>query len=101
MLSFWEGAASAYNQNLLDNEWFKTDFAWQMRQSWERAAWFISRYRRKEGNVNFWSEWQVAVDEVKDDLDRQEEDGNARAAKWKDSEPDLLTVDKPDVVFRT
>jgi hypothetical protein len=98
--SFWEEVASAYNQNLLDNEWFKTDFAWQIRQSWERAAWFISRYRRKEDNVNFWSEWQVAVDEVKGDLDRQEEDGKARAAKWKDSEPDLLAVDQPGVVFR-
>jgi hypothetical protein len=100
VLNFWEEVASAYNQNLLDNEWFQTDLAWQLKHNWDRSAWFISRYRRQANNVNFWSEWQVAVAAVEADLDRQTRDGEQRATEARDDEPELLNVDQPHVVFR-
>ena len=44
VLNFWEEVASAFNQDFLDNDWFRSDLAYILDDNWQRAAWFIRRY---------------------------------------------------------
>jgi hypothetical protein len=97
VLNFWEEVASAYNQNLLDNDWFRTDLAWQLDYNWERVKWFVRKFRCEQENTAFWCEWQVAVKAVKPDLARQEEDGRRRAEAALENGEDLLSVSQPTV----
>jgi len=79
VLNFWEEVASAYNQRLLDNAWFRTDLAWQMMHNWERAEWFIRRYRIEAEDADFFCEWQVAIQSLCAYLARQSYEARHRA----------------------
>jgi hypothetical protein len=92
ILNYWEEVASAYNQGLLDNEWFRTDLAWQLEHNWNRAKWFIRKYRIEEVNAAFYSEWQIAFEAVKADLERQFDQGQCLAEEALASGEDLLHV---------
>jgi hypothetical protein len=97
VLNFWEEVASAYNQNLLDNEWFQSDLAWQLTHNWNRSKWFVNKFRTEEKNVAFFSEWQVSVKAVTPALKAQEADGKRRAEEALRQGRDLLTVEQPGV----
>jgi hypothetical protein len=92
ILNYWEEVASAYNQNLLDNDWFRTDLAWQLSDNWERAGWFIRVSRREECNAAICGEWQVACEAVASDLKRQRETGQRSASEALARGDDLLKV---------
>lgn len=94
VLNFWEEVASAYNQNLLDNDWFRTDLAWQLTHNWNRSKWFVRKFRVEQKNAAFWSEWQVAVGAVEADLKAQEAEGQRRAEATIAEGKDLLAVDQ-------
>lgn len=79
ILNFWEEVASAYNHRLLDNAWFRTDLAWQMMHNWERAEWFIRRYRTEAEDADFFCEWQIAIQALCFDLKRQSDEAGRRA----------------------
>lgn len=93
ILNFWEEVASAYNEGLLDDVWFRSNLAWTLEDNWDRAAWFIRRYRCEDKNASFYSEWQLAVEAVEDDLAMQSERGRQRAEEAIAREEDLLHVD--------
>lgn len=92
ILNYWEEVASAYNQDLLDNAWFRTDLAWQLNENWKRAGWFIRKSRRAECNAAICGEWQTACKAVADDLKRQREAGRRAAKEAIDRGDDLLKV---------
>lgn len=95
VLNFWEEVASAYNQNLLDNEWFQSDLAWQLTHNWNRSKWFVNKFRTEEENVAFFCEWQVSVKAVTPALEAQAADGRRRAEEALKEGLDLLSVDQP------
>jgi hypothetical protein len=94
ILNFWEEVASAFNEGLLDDVWFRSNLAWTLEDNWDRAAWFIRRYRHEDKNACFYSEWQLAVEAVQDDLAEQGEQGRRRAAEAIARGEDLLRVDQ-------
>jgi hypothetical protein len=79
VLNFWEEVSSAYNQDLLDKAWFQNDFAWQLMHNWNRAGWFIRCFRTEFEDADFFCDWQIAIEAVRDDLGRQTEDARRRA----------------------
>jgi hypothetical protein len=92
ILNYWEEVASAYNQGLLDAAWFRADLAWQLRHNWDRAGWFILKFRAEDCNAAYYSEWQLAVEAVKDDLGMQYLEGQRRAKEALARGDDLLHV---------
>lgn len=94
ILNFWEEVGSAYNQDLLDQRWFRTDLAWLLEQNWERAGWLIRRFRTEDQNAGFFCEWQIAVESVAEDLRLQAEAGRKRATNAASQGDDLLYVDQ-------
>jgi len=94
ILNFWEEVASAFNEGLLDDAWFRSNLAWTLEDNWARAAWFIRRYRREDKNASFYSEWQIAVEAVEDDLAEQSAQGRRRAIEALTRSEDLLYVDQ-------
>lgn len=79
VLNFWEEVASAYNRDFLDEPWFRTDLAWQLLHNWERAEWFIRRYRTEAQDADFFCEWQIAIQSLCFDLKRQSDAARRRA----------------------
>jgi len=79
VLNFWEEVASAYNHDLLDRSWFRTDLAWQLSHNWERAEWFIRRYRTEAEDADFFCEWQTAIQALCFDLKQQADAAQRRA----------------------
>jgi hypothetical protein len=98
VLNFWEQVSSAYNQDLLDKEWFHTDLAWELQYAWERAEWFIRKYREEDCNASGYCEWQVALETIKASVERQKEDGRRRAEAAMRQGQDLLYVGQRDPV---
>jgi len=96
VLNFWEAVSSAYNQDLLDREWFRTDLAWELIYAWERAEWFIRKYRVEEKNASGYCEWQVALEDVRDDVAQQVAVGEHRADLALSRGEDLLEVDQQE-----
>ncbi len=92
ILNYWEEVASAYNQDFLDSEWFRTDLAWQLEHNWNRAKWFIRKYRVEEVNAAFYSEWQIALESIKADVERQLDQGRRLAEEALARGEDLLEV---------
>lgn len=92
ILNYWEEVASAYNQDFLDNEWFRTDLAWQLEHNWNRAKWFIRKYRVEEVNAAFYSEWQIALESIKSDVEHQLDHGCRLAEEAIARGEDLLEV---------
>lgn len=90
MLNYWEQVASAYNQGFLDRAWFRTDLAWLLKHNWDRAGWFIRKFRVEYKNAAFFCEWQKAVEVVGPDLERQREEGEERAREALARGDDLL-----------
>ncbi len=95
ILNYWEEVASAYNQDLLDNDWFRTDLAWQLSENWKRAGWFIRMSRREGCNAAICSEWQIACEAVASDLERQRKAGERSASEAIARKEDLLEVPQP------
>lgn len=94
VLNFWEEVSGAYNQGLLDNEWFGKDFAWELMYNWERAEWFIRKYRTEDRNALGYSEWQRALEAVKSELDLQTRVGEIRAEQALAQKEDILYIDQ-------
>lgn len=95
VLNYWEEVAGAYNQNFLDNGWFRTDLAWQLEDNWRRAGWFIRQDRHTSCNAAICAEWQIAYEDVKADLERQRQAGRETAKKAIERGEDLLEVRQP------
>jgi hypothetical protein len=95
VLNYWEEVASAYNQDLLDGAWFRTDLAWQLEHNWGRAGWFIRKFRVEQTNAAFFSEWQIAEAAVRADLEQQQQAGQALAQAALSRGEDLLDVAQP------
>lgn len=96
VLNFWEQVSSAYNQDFLDNDWFRTDLAWELQYAWERAEWFIRKYRTEDKNALGYCEWQVALESVQGDLNRQSAVGQLRAEAALARNEDILYVGQRD-----
>ena len=94
ILNFWEEVSSAYNQDLLDKDWFCTDLAWELQYAWERAEWFIRKYRVEDQNASGYCEWQLALEDVRKDVKRQQEVGRLRAERALARDEDVLYVDQ-------
>lgn len=98
VLNFWEAVSSAYNQDLVDREWFRTDLAWELIYAWERAEWFIRKYRVEEKNASGSCEWQVALEDVQGDVTQQINAGEQRAERALARGEDLLAVDQREPI---
>lgn len=96
ILNFWEEVSSAFNQDFLDNDWFRSDFAWELQYTWERAEWFIRKYRGEDQNALGYCEWQLALEAVRDDLDRQSGVGRRCAERALERGEDILYVSQRD-----
>jgi hypothetical protein len=96
ILNFWEEVSSAYNQDLLDGDWFCTDLAWELQYAWERAEWFIRKYRTEDQNASGYCEWQMALEAVRGDVERQLKVGRLRAERALARNEDVLYVDQRD-----
>jgi hypothetical protein len=94
ILNFWEEVASAFNEGLLDGDWFRSNLAWTLEDNWQRASWFIRKYREEDTNASFYCEWQIAVEAVKPSLEKQNAEGKRRAEGAIERKEDLLYVDQ-------
>ncbi len=94
VLNFWEEVSSAFNQDLLDRNWFCTDLAWELQYSWERAEWFIRKYRTEDCNASGYCEWQLALEAVRGDIERQLKVGRLRAERALAQKEDILYIDQ-------
>lgn len=94
VLNFWEEVSSAFNQDLLDRDWFCTDLAWELLYSWERAEWFIRKYRIEDKNAAGYCEWQVALEAVRGDVEKQLKEGRLRAEAALANGEDILKVNQ-------
>jgi hypothetical protein len=87
ILNFWEEVAGAFNQDLLDDSWFRTDLAWLLKGNWERASWFIRKFRTEFENAGYFCEWQIAVESVRTDVERQQREGLKALEAVEDRDP--------------
>jgi hypothetical protein len=60
--------------------------------NWDRAAWFIRRYRHEDMNAGFYREWQIAVEVVRPGLEEQDVEGRRLAEEALERGEDLLDV---------
>lgn len=95
VLNFWEEVSVAYNQGLLDNDWFGRGFAWDLLYNWERAEWFVRKYRTEDKNALGYREWQLALEAVKPELELQSKVGQMRAEQALAQKEDILYIDQP------
>lgn len=94
VLNFWEEVSSAYNQDFLDSEWFSTNLGWELLFTWERAEWFLRKYREEDKNAAGYCEWQRALEAVRGDIERQLRDGRKRAERALERKEDILKVSR-------
>lgn len=94
VLNFWEAVGTAYNHDLLDNDWFRDELAWEMQYSWERAGWFIRKFRVEDRNAAGYCEWQRAWEAVRGDLEQQSAEGSQRLEEALARDEDVLYVDQ-------
>jgi hypothetical protein len=95
VLNFWEEVSGAYNQGLLDNDWFGKDFGWELLYNWERAEWFIRKYRTEDQNALGYSEWQRTLEAVKLGLELKSKVGEIRAKQALAQREDILYINQP------